>query len=45
MRNLAFLIVQNDTSNMVEGYVSDIVQFMNVANRENTRILAGSTLI
>lgn len=30
---------------MVESYVNDIVQFMNVANRENTRILGGSTLI
>ncbi len=37
--------MQNDTGNIAEGYVNDIVQFMNVANRENTRILSGSTLI
>lgn len=44
-RNSAYLILQNDTANMVEGYVNDIVQFMNIANKENTRILSGSTLI
>jgi hypothetical protein len=27
--------MQNDTHNMVEGYVNDIVQFIDIANREN----------
>jgi hypothetical protein len=37
--------MQNDTHNMVEGYVNDIVQFIDIANRENKRILGTTTLI
>jgi hypothetical protein len=30
---------------MVKAYVNDISQFLDVANRENVKILAGKTLI
>lgn len=42
---IAYLIRQEDTGNMVQAYVNDIVQFLDVAQKENQRILANSTLI
>lgn len=43
--NTAFLIRKNDCETMVRSYVDDCGQFLDLANRENVRILAGKTLI
>lgn len=41
----AYLIRKNDCETMVRSYVDDCGQFLDIANRENVRILAGKTLI
>jgi hypothetical protein len=40
-----YLIRKNDCETMVRSYVDDCGQFLDIANRENVRILAGKTLI
>jgi hypothetical protein len=42
---LAYLIRKNDCETMVKAYVNDAGQFLDLANKENVRILAGKTLI
>ena len=41
----AYLIKKDDCESMAKAYVNDIGQFLNLANRENVRILGGKTLI
>ena len=41
----AYLIKKNDCETMVKAYVDDAGQFLDIANRENIRILGGKTLI
>ena len=43
--DLDYVLVKDDVADMAKSYVADIVEFIDVANRENTRILAGSALI
>lgn len=40
-----YLIKKDDCVTMAKAYVDDVGQFLNAANRENVRILAGKTLI
>lgn len=42
---LAYQIRKEDCETMARSYVSDISQFLDIANRENVKILAGKTLI
>lgn len=42
---VAYLIRKDDCESMVRAYVDDAGQFLDLANRENVRILAGKTLI
>ena len=41
----AYLITRDDCEAMTKAYVDDIGQFLDIANRENVRILKGKTLI
>ena len=36
---------KEDSSHLLQGYVSDIAQFMDLAQKENKRILATTNLI
>lgn len=36
---------QNDTGRMAKAYVADLAGYINVANRENTRILSKTNLL
>ena len=40
-----YLIKKNDCETMAKAYVNDAGQFLDLANRENVRILGGKTLI
>ncbi len=40
-----YVISRSDAGAMAKSYVADIVGYIDMANRENTRILANSTLI
>lgn len=42
---LGFVPIQNDVSRMAKAYINDIGQFLNLANRENRRILDKTDLI
>ena len=39
------MISRDDCEAMAKAYVDDIGQFLDIANRENVRILKGKTLI
>ena len=38
-------MTKEDCETMAKAYVDDIGQFLNIANKENVRILKGKTLI
>ena len=40
-----YVIRKVDVADMAKSYVADIVEYIDVANKENTRILASSTLL
>ena len=40
-----YSIKKNDCETMVKAYVTDAGQFLDIANKENVRILSGKTLI
>ena len=40
-----YLIKKSDCETMGKAYVNDAGQFLNIANKENVRILGGKTLI
>lgn len=42
---LAYSMVKDDCESMSKSYVDDISQFLDLANRENVKILGGKTLI
>ena len=39
------MVSRDDCETMAKAYVDDIGQFLDIANRENVRILKGKTLI
>ena len=41
----SYVITKRDSGDMARSYVADIVSFIDVANKENTRILGESTLL
>ena len=41
----SYIIARSDVGAMAKSYVADMVGFIDIANKENTRILASSTLI
>ncbi len=42
---IAYLIRKDDCETMAKAYVDDISQFLDIANKENVKILSGKTLI
>ena len=42
---IGYSIVQEDCESMARAYVNDISQFLDLANRENVKILAGKSLL
>ncbi len=42
---IAYLIQKHDCESMARAYVNDLVQFIDISNKENVRILAGKSLI
>lgn len=45
MSNSAYLLYKEDSSTLVKGYVSDIAQFLDLAQKENKRILSTTNLL
>ncbi len=43
--NLAFIPIKNDIERQAAAYVSDLVGYIDVANKENKRILEKTDLI
>ena len=41
----SYVITKQDSGDMARSYVADIVSFIDVANKENTRILGSSNLL
>ena len=41
----SYIVVQSDVAKMAKAYVNDLVLFLDVANKENKRILDKSNLI
>lgn len=41
----SYVIRQNDTGNMAKAYCADLIKYIDVANKENKRILATSSLL
>jgi len=42
---IAYILIQQDVANMAKAYVHDICGYIDVANKENVRILSKSDLI
>lgn len=40
-----YILTQNDVGRMADGYVKDLSGYINIANKENVRILKGKSLI
>jgi hypothetical protein len=45
IKTASYLIRKDDCQTMAKAYVDDAGQFLDIANRENVRILGGKTLI